>query len=59
MTKQRLPKTLNDLLKQGEEDGFLVQDDILIVYPGAEKHIDDIDMFFDKALKKFLNKNQC
>ncbi|OGK09234.1 RNA polymerase sigma factor RpoD [Candidatus Roizmanbacteria bacterium RIFCSPHIGHO2_01_FULL_35_10] len=55
MTKQRLPKTLNDLLKQGEEDGFLVQDDILIVYPGAEKHIDDIDMFFDKALKNGID----
>lgn len=52
MTKHRLPKTLNELLRQGEDDGFLVQDDILIVYPDPEKHIDDIDNFFDQALKK-------
>ena len=52
MTKHRLPKTLNELLKQGEEDGFLVQDDILLVYPEPEKHIDEIDNFFDNALKR-------
>ncbi|MBI3619947.1 RNA polymerase sigma factor RpoD [Candidatus Roizmanbacteria bacterium] len=51
MKKQKLPKTLTDLLKQGEEDGFLVQDDILIVYQNPEKHIDEIDQFFNEALK--------
>src|SRR3990170_1113808 len=55
MTKHRLPKTLNELLKQGEEDGFLVQDDILLVYPEPEKHIDEIDMFFDNALKRGID----
>jgi RNA polymerase primary sigma factor len=52
MTKTKIPKNLNDLLKQGEEDGFLVQDDILLVYPELEKHIEEIDDFFDKAFKK-------
>lgn len=52
MLKHKFPKTLKDLLKQGEEDGFLVQDDILIVYQEPEKHIEDIDAFFDEALKK-------
>jgi RNA polymerase primary sigma factor len=52
MTKTKIPKNLNDLLKQGEEDGFLVQDDILLVYPEPEKHIEEIDDFFDKAFKK-------
>jgi RNA polymerase primary sigma factor len=55
MQKQRLPRTLKDLLKQGEEDGFLVQDDILIVYSEPEKHIEDIDAFFDNALKKGID----
>jgi len=55
MLKHKLPKTLNELLNQGEDDGFLVQDDILIVYPDPEKHIDEIDDFFNKALKKGID----
>lgn len=55
MTKQRLPRTLKDLLKQGTEDGFLVQDDILFVYADPEKHIDEIDDFFNEALKKGID----
>jgi len=52
MIKTKIPKNLKDLLKQGEEDGFLVQDDILLVYPEPEKHIEEIDDFFDNAFKK-------
>ena len=55
MTKQKLPRTLNELLKQGEEDGFLVQDDILLVYPEPEKHIEEIDSFFGSALEKGID----
>lgn len=53
--KQKLPKTVKDLIKQGEEDGFLVQEDILFVYPQPEKHIDDIDEFFDIVFKKGID----
>lgn len=52
MLKRKLPRTLSELLKQGEEDGFLVQDDILLVYPEPEKHIEEIDHFFNEALEK-------
>ncbi|MGB9883043.1 MAG: RNA polymerase sigma factor RpoD [Microgenomates group bacterium] len=55
MTKYTIPKTLKELLKQGEEDGFLVQDDILLVYAEPEKHIDEIDQFFNEALKKGID----
>ncbi len=55
MTKQRLPKTLKDLLKQGTEDGFLVQDDIMFIYTDPEKHIEEIDDFFNEALKKGID----
>ncbi len=55
MVRQRLPKTLKELLKQGEDDGFLVQDDILLVYPDPESHISEIDDFFDQALKKGID----
>ncbi len=55
MTKHKLPRTLEELLKQGKEDGFLVQDDILLVYSEPEKHIEEIDDFFDKALKEGID----
>lgn len=55
MTKHKLPKTLKELLDQGKEDGFLVQDDILLVYSEPEKHIEEIDEFFNKALKEGID----
>ena len=53
--KQKSPKNYKELLKQGEEDGFLVQDDILIVYPEPEHHVDEIDEFFDLAFHKSVD----
>jgi len=55
MNKHHLPKTFNDLLKQGEEDSFIVQDDILLFCPQPEKHIDGIDEFFNQALKRKID----
>src|SRR3989339_477964 len=52
MTKQKFPKSFKDLLAQGEEDGFVVQDDIFLVCSEPEKHIEAIDEFFNLALKK-------
>lgn len=52
---QKLPKSFKELLKQGEEDGFLVQDDILVVCPDPEKHIEDVDQFFDNAFQKKID----
>ena len=51
MLKHHLPRSLKELISQGEEDGFLVQDDILFVLPNPEKHIKVFDGFFDDALK--------
>jgi len=51
MIKHHLPRSLKELIGQGDEDGFLVQDDILLVLPNPEKHIKEIDSFFDDALK--------
>ena len=55
MIKHHLPKSLKELINQGENDGFLVQDDILLVIPNPEKHIKEIDSFFDEALKKGID----
>lgn len=55
MQKHKFPKTFKDLLIQGEEDNFIVQDDIFLFCPDPEKHIDEIDNFFDQALKKGID----
>ena len=55
MVKHKLPKSLIELLDQGEADGFLVQDDILLVYPEPENHIADVDEFFEQALKRGID----
>jgi RNA polymerase primary sigma factor len=55
MIKHRLPKTFKDLLQQGEDDGFLVQDDIFLFCPQPEKHINEIDEFFNQALQKGID----
>jgi RNA polymerase primary sigma factor len=55
MIKHHLPRSLKELITQGENDGFLVQDDILLVLPYPEKHIKEIDKFFDEALKKGID----
>lgn len=55
MIKHHLPRSLKELINQGEEDGFLVQDDILLVLPYPEKHIKEIDGFFDNALKRGID----
>lgn len=52
---QKLPKNYKELLRQGEDDGFLVQDDILLVYPEPEKFLEEIDDFFDVAFKKGID----
>jgi RNA polymerase primary sigma factor len=45
----KLHKQARDLLVQGKTDGFLVLDDILMVFPEPEKNIDYIDEFFVQA----------
>ncbi|MCX7996239.1 MAG: RNA polymerase sigma factor RpoD [Patescibacteria group bacterium] len=52
---QKIARSVKDLLKQGEDDGFLVQDDLLMVFQEPEKFIDDIDEFFDTAFKKGID----
>lgn len=51
----KLPKNYKELLRQGEDDGFLVQDDIMLVYPEPEKYLEEIDEFFDVAFKKGID----
>lgn len=55
MSEQKIPKTANELFKQGKESGFLVLDEILYVYPTPENHIEEIDMLFDTAMQEGID----
>jgi len=55
MAAQKIPKNIKELLKQGEENGFIVQDDILFIYIDPEHHIQEIDNLFDQAMKKNID----
>lgn len=55
MTKQKTPKTFKELLQQGEDDGFILQDDIFLFCNEPEKHILEIDDFFNSALRKGID----
>lgn len=47
-----MPKNVRDLLKQGVDSGFLVQDDILFVFPEPESKVEEVDNFFDTAFRE-------
>ena len=51
MIKPKTPKTFKELLQQGEDDGFILQDDIFLICSEPEKHILEIDDFFNDALR--------
>ena len=51
MVKQKPLKTVKDLVKEGKENGFLTQDDILAVYPKPEHHLGELDELYGKFLK--------
>src|SRR3989338_3044488 len=55
MSIQKIPKTVKELLKQGDENGFLVLDDIFFVFPDPEHHIEEIDDLFDQSMKKNID----
>ncbi len=51
----KLHKQARDLLVQGKDDGFLVQDDILMVFSEPETCIDEVDEFFIQAFEKGID----
>jgi RNA polymerase primary sigma factor len=51
----KLPKSARELLRQGKEDGFLVQDDIMMIFPEPEHHVEEIDEFFIQAFAQGID----
>lgn len=55
MKNQKVLTNTKDLLALGKEQGFISQDDILAVFPEAEKHIKEIEELFDKLAKSGID----
>src|SRR3989344_4864710 len=50
-SKKDATHTVKELLKEGKENGFITQDDILAVYPKPEEHLIEIDDLYDRLIK--------
>ena len=49
--KQKVLTTSADLLREGKENGFVTQDDILALYPKPEEHIKELDKLYDALIR--------
>ncbi len=50
--KLKLPKLILDLVEKGKTQGFVTQDEILEIFPDAEKRIDELDALYDQLFKE-------
>ena len=41
-------KDINALIDKGKKQGFITQDDVLAIFPRAEKHLEQLDNFYNK-----------
>lgn len=51
----KIPKSVKDLIKQGTEKRFLLIDDIFLVFPEPEFHIEEIDELFCTCIEKGID----
>ncbi len=49
--KLRLPKLILDLVEKGKAQGFVTQDEILEIFPDAEKRVEELDALYDQLFK--------
>ena len=47
----KLPKLIADLVVKGRTQGFVTQDEILELFPDAERHVDELDQLYDQLFK--------
>ena len=55
MTKTLSPKTVSALIKEGKEQGFITQDNILSIFPDPENHIPEIDDFYARLIEEGID----
>ncbi len=55
MIKNKLPKSVKDLIKGGRNDGFITQDQILSIFPKPEEHIIELDDLYAQLIKSGID----
>ncbi len=50
-----LSPAVKALLRQGKNEGFLTQDEVLAVFPNAENRLEELDEFYNQAFKKQID----
>jgi len=51
MPKTKSIASVSDLLKEGKENGFVTQDDILFLFPKPENQIGELDKLYNKLIR--------
>lgn len=55
MTRAKVLTSVKDLLKQGKDDGFITQEDILTLFPKPEEHIPELDDLYNKLINSKID----
>lgn len=53
--KVKRAKTTAQLLSQGKKDGFVTQDDILLLFPKPEESLNEVDGFYEKLIREKID----
>lgn len=55
INKDKYDKQIKKLLKDGKDNGFITQDDILIIFSHPENHIEELDDLYAQLIKNGTN----
>ncbi len=55
MAKQKNLATVADLIREGKENGFVTQEDILFLFPKPEEHIKEVDELCNKLIQEGID----
>lgn len=51
MVKTKILTTVSDLLHEGKENGFVTQDDILVLFPKPENQVPELDHLYNQLIR--------
>lgn len=55
MPKGKVITSIEDLLVEGKDNGFVTQDDILALFPNPEEHILELDYLYDQLIRQNID----
>lgn len=55
MPKGKVIASIDELLADGKDNGFVTQDDILALFPKPEEHIQELDYLYDQLIRQGID----